>query len=435
MKRQSASLLLWALLIAARQAHAQTMDMQGVENTAGLISSGTSIEPKTTSEFSPMVHRPLGNWTLMFHANAFVASIQQSGPRGKDKLFSTNWFMPMLSRELGRHVIAFHPMLSLEPATVTQRRYPELFQTGETAYGLPIVDGQHPHDLFMELAVRYEFRFSDRTQMFLYGGPIGDPALGPAAYPHRASASENPMAVLGHHEEDSTHISNSVITLGMVSGPLQLEASTFHGREPNENRWNIDGGEPDSFSSRLTVAPASNFTGQFSMGRINNREALEPDLDTLRTTASIHHNLQFSSGHAASSIVWGRNKDMDHGGERIFNSYAMESTVNFLKRNWVWTRIENVDRDRSLLAGESPAAVHIEEKPIGRVQAYSFGYERDLAVRIPSMNLGLGVQATAYGLTPQLKAVYGNHPVALVAFLHLRPSGNMAEHMRAMHGR
>ena len=403
MKRQSASLLLWALLIAARQAHAQTMDMQGVENTAGLISSGTSIEPKTTSEFSPMVHRPLGNWTLMFHANAFVASIQQSGPRGKDKLFSTNWFMPMLSRELGRHVIAFHPMLSLEPATVTHRRYPELFQTGETAYGLPIVDGQHPHDLFMELAVRYEFRFSDRTQMFLYGGPIGDPALGPAAYPHRASASENPMAVLGHHEEDSTHIANSVITLGMVSGPLQLEASTFHGREPNENRWNIDGGEPDSFSSRLTVAPASNFTGQFSMGRINNREALEPDLDTLRTTASIHHNLQFSSGHAASSIVWGRNEDMD--------------------------------RDRSLLAGESPAAVHIEEKPIGRVQAYSFGYERDLAVRIPSMNLGLGVQATAYGLTPQLKAVYGNHPVALVAFLHLRPSGNMAEHMRAMHGR
>ena len=241
--------------------------------------------------------------------------------------------------------------------------------------------------------------------------------------------------MLGHHEEDSTHISNSVITLGVVSGPLQLEASTFHGREPNENRWNIDGGEPDSFSSRLTVAPASNFTGQFSIGRINNREALEPDLDTLRTTASIHHNLQFSSGHAASSIVWGRNKDMDHGGKRIFNSYTMESTVNFLKRNWVWSRIENVDRDRSLLAGESPAAVHIEEKPIGRVQAYSFGYERDLAVRIPSMNLGLGVQATAYGLTPQLKAVYGNHPVALVAFLRLRPSGNMAEHMRAMHGR
>src|SRR5438034_9290959 len=247
MKRQSASLLLWALLIAARQAHAQTMDMQGVENTAGLISSGTSIEPKTTSEFSPMVHRPLGNWTLMFHANAFVASIQQSGPRGKDKLFSTNWFMPMLSRELGRHVIAFHPMLSLEPATVTKRRYPELFQLGETAYGLPIVDGQHPHELLMEIAGRYDFKLNEKAQLFIYGGPLGEPALGPTAYPHRASASENPVAALGHHQEDSTHLSLSVITLGFVQGPVQLEASTFHGQEPDEHRWNIDTGSPIPF--------------------------------------------------------------------------------------------------------------------------------------------------------------------------------------------
>jgi hypothetical protein len=120
--------------------------------------------------------------------------------------------------------------------------------------------------------------------------------------------------------------------------------------------------------------------------------------------------------------------------KRIFNSYTVESTVNFWKRNWVWARVENVDRDRSLLTGESPAALRIEEEPIGRVQAYSFGYERDLAVRIPFVNLGLGLQATVYGLTSQLKTVYGNHPAALVAFLRLRPSGNMAEHMRAMHG-
>jgi hypothetical protein len=422
------------MFLAARITHPQTMNMQGVENTAGFISSGTSIEPKTTSEFSPMVHRSVGKWTLMFHANAFAASVQQSGPRGKDKLFSTNWLMPMFSREFGRQVVTFRPMLSLEPATVTHRRYPELFQTGETAHGLPIVDGQHPHELFTELAVRYEFRFSDRTHMFLYGGPIGEPALGPTAYPHRASASENPVAVLGHHQEDSTHISNNVITLGVVSGRFQLEASTFHGREPNENRWDIDGGEPDSFSSRLTIAPASNFSGQFSIGRINNREALEPGLDTLRTTASIHHNLRLPSGHVASSVIWGRNKDTNHGVKRIFNSYTVESTVNFWKRNWVWARVENVDRDRSLLAGESPAALRIEEEPIGRVQAYSFGYERDLAVRIPFVNLGLGLQATVYGLTSQLKTVYGNHPAALVAFLRLRPSGNMAEHMRAMHG-
>src|SRR5262249_35639291 len=153
----------------------------------------------------------------------------------------------------------------------------------------------------------------------------------------------NPSAVLGHHQQDSTHISNNVVTVGFVGGPLQLEASTFHGGEPDENRWNIDGGKPDSFSSRISVGVGNTITGQFSIGRINNREALEPNLNTLRTTASIQHNLPFRAGHIASSVIWGRNKDMlgapeacldsCSGERRIFNSYTLESTVNFRDRN------------------------------------------------------------------------------------------------------
>lgn len=418
---------LWAVMLF------QNMNMAGMENTVGFLASGTSIEPKTTSESDPMVVKTRGSWTFMFHANAFLVDTQQSGPRGHDKLFSTNWLMPMLMHQSGRNTITFRTMLSLEPATVTDRRYPELFQKGEIAYGLPIIDGQHPHELFMELAGRYEFKLSDRSQIFVYGGPVGEPALGPTAYPHRSSASENPVATLGHHEQDSTHISNSVITLGFTGGPLQLEASTFHGREPGENRWNIDKGKPDSFASRLTIGLNKNLSGQFSIGRINSREALEPNLDTLRTTASIHYNRQFSFGHISSSLIWGRNKDLDHDRSRIFNSYALESTVKFLKRNWAWTRIENVDRDRTLLVGETRAALNVEEDPIGRVQAYTFGYERDLPIRISALNVGLGVQATAYGVPLPLKAVYGNRPAGLSVFLRLRPTGNMMEHMRQMH--
>jgi hypothetical protein len=324
-------------------------------------------------------------------------------------------------------------MLSLEPMTVGKRRYPELFQSGETAYGLPIVDGQHPHDLLMEIAGRYDFRATERTRVFVYGGPLGDPALGPTAYPHRASSSENPLAVLGHHQEDSTHVSNSVVTLGFVTGPLQLEASTFHGAEPNENRWNIDGGKPDSFASRLTLGLGHKISGQFSIGRLNNREALEPDVDTVRTTASIHHNVRFSSGHIASSLIWGRNKDIHGGEKRIFNAYTLESTVNFRNRNWAWMRIENVDRDRTLLTGETPAALDIEEDPIGRVQAYTFGYERDLPIPPSFLNIGLGFQTTVYGLNSQLKSVYGNRPAGFTMFLHIRPTGNSASHMQSMH--
>ena len=409
--------------------------MAVMENSVGFLSSGTSIEPLTTSESALMHHTTLGNWTLMLHGNAYLANTQQSGPRGKDKLYSVNWLMPMLSRDFGRHTVSLRTMLSLEPATVTKRRYPELFQSGETAYGLPVVDGQHPHELFMEIAGRYDFRFSERARLFVYGGPIGEPALGPAAFPHRASASENPVSVLGHHQQDSTHISLSVLTLGFVRGPIQLEASTFHGGEPNENRWNIDTGKPDSFSARVTAAMGPRWSGQFSMGRINNREPLHPGLDTIRTTASLHHNLRFSSGHIASSMIWGRNKDLHGHDARIFNAYTAESTVNFFDRNWAWTRLENVDRDRTLLVGETPDVLDVDEDPIGRVQAYTFGYQRDLSIGLSSLNIGLGVQATTYGLTPQLKAIYGDRPMGVTMFLHLRPRGNMQEHMQIMHQR
>jgi hypothetical protein len=428
-----AAAMLLALLGIATPAAAQTMSMPGMENSVGFLSSGTSVQPRTTSESEPMIHTSLGKWTFMFHANAFIIDTQQSGPRGRDKFFSVNWAMPMLIRQFGRHSIGFRTMLSLDPATVPKRRYPLLFQSGETAYGLPIVDGQHPHDLLMEIAGRYDFKLSENAQLFVYGGPLGEPALGPTAFPHRSSASENPSAVLAHHQQDSTHISNSVVTLGFTAGPIQLEASTFHGKEPNENRWNIDGGKPDSFSTRLTVSATHNIAGQFSMGRINNREALEPDLDTFRTTASVHHNMRFTSGHVSNSLIWGRNKDLDHHGARIFNAYTAESTVNFLSSNWIWTRIENVDRDRTLLVGEIPAALDVEEEPIGRVQAYTFGYERDLPVRIPSIKVGLGAQVTAYGLTSEMKSVYGNRPAAFSVFLRIRPTGNAAQHMQMMH--
>lgn len=422
-------------LVDVNSASAQ-MSMQGMaamENPVGFLSSGTSIEPRATSEFVPMFHTSFGNWTLMFHASGFLVDTQETGRRAADKFFSTDWLMPMLARDFGRQTLTLRTMLSLEPATITDRRYPEFFQSGETAYGLPIVDGQHPHNLFMEAAGRYEYRPSERTRLFVYAGPIGEPALGPTAFHHRASASEDPVAPLGHHQQDSTHVSYSVVTVGGGGGPVQIEASTFHGREPGENRWAFGSGKPDSFSSRLTVAMGATLTGQFSIGRINHREALEPGLATLRSTASIQHDSRFSRGHISSSLIWGRNKDLPGQGVRIFTSYLAESTVNFLDRNWAWTRIENVDRDRTLLVGEKPAVLQLEETPVGRVQAYTFGYERDLPVGPSFLNVGLGAQATVYGQSPVFKAVYGNHPAAFNIFLRLRPTGNIAPHMQMMH--
>jgi hypothetical protein len=183
----------------------------------------------------------------------------------------------------------------------------------------------------------------------------------------------------------------------------------------------------------LTMRLSNNFSGQFSIGRINHREALEPGLATLRMTASIHHNIRFSNGHISSSLIWGRNDDLEDQASRIFNSYTAESTVNFFNRNWVWTRIENVDRDRTLLIGETHAVLQVPEDPIGRVQAYTFGYERDLPIGPSFLNIGLGAEVSVYGLPPQLKPTYGYQPAAISVFVHVRPAGNMAGHMQVMH--
>ena len=157
-------------------------------------------------------------------------------------------------------------MLSLEPATITRREYPLLFQQGETAYGNPIADGQHPHNFFMELAAIYDLRLSRNGLLSFYLAPVGDPAIGPVAYPHRASAAEDPLATLGHHQEDSTHVAADVVTVGVTYRIVRIEASGFHGREPGENRWDINQGAIDSWSTRLTLHPGRNWSGQFSYG-------------------------------------------------------------------------------------------------------------------------------------------------------------------------
>lgn len=378
--------------------------------------SGTSAEPISTP--TPMLMTMKGKWTVMFHANGFIIDQQQSSPRGGDKFFSTNWFMAMAQRRLGPGVFTIRPMLSLEPATITDRRYPLLFQQGETAFGVPIADGQHPHNLFMEIAALYDLKLGERTLLSFYAAPVGDPAIGPTAYPHRASAFEDPVGALGHHQEDSTHISYDVLTVGLTYRILRMEASGFHGREPDENRWTIHQGNIDSWSTRLTAQPGKNWSGQYSYARIQSPEALFPTENQERMTASVMYNRPIHDGNWASTILWGRTRSLQD--DAIFNSYLFESTLRFRSRNYAWTRIENVDRSNELIVGENPLPPGFTERPIGYVQAYTIGYDHDLD-RIPHLASAIGVQFTTYGVADTLKPIYGSHPFGVALFVRLRP--------------
>jgi hypothetical protein len=316
-------------------------------------------------------------------------------------------------------------MVSLEPATVTKRLYPLLFQQGETAFGKPINDGQHPHDFFMELAALYDVRLGEHALLSFYAAPVGDPAMGPTAYAHRASAAENPVASLGHHLQDSTHIADDVVTGGLTYKSARIEFSGFHGREPDEFRWNIDSGAIDSWSTRLTLQPGRNWSGQYSFAHLSSPEQLHPEEDVQRMTASLMYNRPLARGSWASTLLWGRNRVLQTG--KAFNGYLAESTLQFAGKNRVWGRIENVDRTSELLLGKNPEPPGFEERFLARVQAYTAGYDRDFPL-IPGVSTALGAQFTFYGKPDFLAPLYGEHPAGFIVFVRLRPVGSSHVH-------
>lgn len=377
--------------------------------------AGTSAEPASTPHDMLMTQK--GAWMLMFHGVGFLDAQQQTGPRGFDKVFGANWMMPMAQRSLGPGTFTARAMVSLDPALITDRRYPELFQLGESAYGKPIVDGQHPHDFFMELALLYDVKLGENSLLSFYAAPVGDPAMGPEAFAHRTSASEDSLAPLGHHLQDSTHIASDVVTLGFTYKVARIEVSGFHGREPGENRWNIDAGAINSWSARFTLNPAPNWSGQYSITRLKSPEQLIPAEDTLRMTASVTYNRPLENGNWATTVLWGRNRSIPDG--QVFNSYLAESTARFAGRNYVWTRIENVDRTNELLLGENPLPTGFEERFLARVQAYSFGYDREFNF-IPHVSSALGGQYTLYAKPASLDPLYGSHPMGVLMFVRFR---------------
>ncbi len=364
------------------------------------LASGTSINPQSWP--MPML---MPTPKLMLMGQAYITDTQQSGSRGGDKFFSTNWFMAAYQVKAGRGAFLLQGMLSLDPATVTNRSYPLLFQTGETAYGRPLIDAQHPHDLFMGLGIHYARPLGENTIVHAYYAPVGDPALGPVAYPHRASAFELPQATLGHHWQDSTHIAINVATVALKHKWLRLEASGFHGTEPDENRWNLDWGAMNSYSGRVSVFPAKNWMAQVSAGRLT---APEGEGDVVRTTASLHYTRPMGRGNAwSTSLIWGRNHDIHH--RQNLNSYLAETLYPATRNNFVTARIEMVDKNE--LFGEHGASF--------RVQAYTAGYTRDIA-RFSGIETGAGANVTAYAIPPALQGTYGERPWGVNIFVRFR---------------
>jgi hypothetical protein len=407
-----AFLLLHSTLAAQHPEHPMaTMLIDPVGVSMERMGSGTSWIPDAVP--LPARHQMIGSWLVMFHGFGFVEYDKQGGPRGAEQFGSLNWAMLMASRDLLGGRFQARTMLSLDPATVSNRGYPLLLQSGESYRGQPLVDRQHPHDFWMELAVMYERALAKDVGVTAYAAPSGEPALGPVAFMHRPSAMDNPVAPLGHHWQDATHISFGVLTAGIFGHHWKLEGSVFNGREPDEERWGFDHIRLDSYSGRFTAHLDSSWIVSTGYGYLKSPEALKPGESVHRMTASVLYGRKIGrDGQLAATVIWGANR---RSGTTTSSALAETEAVPD-RSNTLYGRVEWVEKTAEDLALSSLAPAMKFD-----LTAVSGGYLREL-FHSARATLGVGLQGTITVLPAPLESFYGSKtPVGWMLFVRVRP--------------
>lgn len=377
--------------------------------------SGTSWLPDASPMYGYMLHSK--KWMYMFHGNIFVRynnqDVGNKGTRGDSKVDAPNWLMAMGQRQIGeKGLFRFSAMFSLDPLFGGEG-YPLLFQTGETFNNKPLVDRQHPHNLFSELSISYTQSFTKDFDGFVYLAYPGEPALGPVAFMHRPSSLNLTDSPLGHHWQDATHITFGVATAGMRYKIFKLDASVFTGREPGEARYGFDKATFDSYAYRLTANPSRSLSMQVSRAFIKSPEAVSPGEDVTRTTASVIHALPLTGENRSlnSTFVWGYN---DAGEDHRENSFTLESNLQ-LDKLAIYGRYENVEKSADELLLEQ-----FEHHQLFRINALTLGANYTL-IRQLNTNFSLGLQGSLYHADDALNAIYGKNPMSLEVYLRISP--------------
>lgn len=369
----------------------------------------------------------------MIHGNIFarynVQDLFKSGSRGGHHFDAPNMLMGMTQHKVGKNgLFGINAMLSLDPFLVGNAGYPLLYQTGESYKGQKLVDRQHPHDLFAELAVSYAQHVAKNADVFVSVGYPGEPALGPPVFMHRLSAINNPDAPLEHHYADATHITFGVSTLGFRYKDVKLEGSVFTGREPDEHRYDFDPAKFDSYSLRLSYNPSKQWTLQVSNGWIHSPEDLEPQQNVDRLTASaIHTKMLSSDSYVATTFVYGQNHFSDNG--KTLPSALLESTLQ-LSKTAIYGRYEFVRKD----AEELDLHAQYPTNPNFSINALTLGASRILTT-FKNTDLRGGVQGTLNFSPGPLQTLYGAAPVGFEVYLRVSPSMmKMGHHTKKMDG-
>lgn len=395
---------------AEADAHAAMMaTMQGLYGpyAMGRDASGTAWQPDVSTHGGVHVHS--GDWMLMTHALLNGVYAWSDGPRGDEKAYLAGMVMASARRDVGpRGTLNLRAMLSPDPF-MGANGYPLLMAAGESADGVePLVDRQHPHDLFMELSASYSHRIGETSSVFVYGGLPGEPAFGPPAFMHRMSAMDSPEAPLTHHWFDSTHITFGVLTAGVVHGDWKFEGSRFRGREPDQDRYDIESGDLDSSSLRVSWNPTSNWSFQASWADITSPEALEPDEDEERWSVSGIYTRPLSDRGWWSATLAFANKERTDGVS--LDAWLAEAAWH-PNENWtVFARGEAIETDEL-------GAVH--HGPVEDVQRLSAGAIRDWRINENAV-FGIGAVLQQHFASDALEPLYDGDPQGAMGFVRLK---------------
>ena len=379
--------------------------------------SGTSWSADYNPMYMIMAHTKKGMW--MFHGSVFIRynnqQLTKRTSRSGAQFDAPNWFMAMYNRPVGKNgLFNFTAMVSLDALTVTNHGYPLLFQSGESYKGEPLVDRQHPHDLFAALSVAYTQRLNKKVDVFGYFGYPGEPAISAPTFMHRTIALNDPDAPLGHHWQDATHITFGIATAGVRIGKFKGEFSSFTGREPDEHRYNFDKPKFDSYSWRLSFNPSATWALQVSQAFVKSPEDLHPAENVMRYTASALYATPVTAkgNYFSSAFVWG----MNHEGADKHNehSFLAEGTQQLMKQA-IYGRYEFVQKSTEELDLEEAYGERTFD-----IHKLTLGTNRQL-FSLGKWEIIGGLQSSVNVAPPSLQGLYGKAPISGQVYIEIRP--------------
>lgn len=382
-------------LVAQEPPFEETVLLRNVSGTTA--NPGTRLPHVVTGEFQ---------WQFFHSFAAHVTYVSESGPEEqRNEIFSTNWLTAGVQRHIGdRGLLLLRGRVSLEPFTVPEEGYPQILQFVSQEGGDVLLDFMRPQDLFGEAAAHFAYRTSTSSFVHLYAAAVGDPALGTAPYALRASGVDFPEAPFAYDIQETFHTKTRVVTLGFTTKVFSLEGSVFHDAITTGDHTEIDDGDIDSRSARLTFNPSRNLSVQVSRGELGEEGVAQ------RTVSS--GSVSYATDNVAVTALATRRETPTRP---AMDSFGFELALRG-GRNTFMARIEAVDRPFDLFLERDPDVPAVE-----RATHFTLGYIFDF-LSSARYRAGAGVNIDYRTNTHELEEseFYGHKPQGIYAFVRFR---------------